>query len=476
MRRFVSFGPALVVLVTVALVLAVGPSAVHRLNAAHTSAQIILAQRTLDQDDILERLNAAVRNVATSVKPSVVHIDVTPQFGRTRVAASTGTGWVYDDQGHIVTNLHVIRGAREIQVQLSNGRMVTAQEIHGQPFVGDPLTDVAVLKIPPVDGLYPARRATGLQPQQGDRVFAFGSPFGFKFSMSEGIISGLGRDPTTARESGGFTNFIQTDAAVNPGNSGGPLVDIRGRVVGMNVAIATGRESQGTTEGQSSGISFAIPLGTIESVVPQLISRGRISRGYLGVTWAARDERIVFDEVLGRSGVRISALVPNAPAARAGLMAGDVITRIQDHAITSVEALRATVTVYQPGEEITVEAWRDGERRIFRVVLGEFPREDLAEASGSSALFRYGLRFSMRQGSRPTVAEVAANSPAEEAGFRSGQLILAVNDQPVRTLADFYVAALDAGLLQGWVVSITVAEMGDDMTMRPRKIEVQIIR
>src|SRR5262249_19153086 len=153
---------------------------------------------------------------------------------------------------------------------------VEAEQIRGELFAADPYTDIAVVKVPESDDVFPARRATGLQPQQGDNVFVFGSPFGFKFSMSQGIISGLGRDPTAAAEFGGYTNYIQTDAAVNPGNSGGPLVDIKGRVIGMNVAIATARSSDGTTtdEGQSAGISFAIPLGTIESVVDQLITRG----------------------------------------------------------------------------------------------------------------------------------------------------------------------------------------------------------
>lgn len=473
MRRFVSFGPALVVLMTLALILAAGPTAVHRINAAQTSANIILAQQTLDQDDILERLNAAVRNVSTSVQPSVVHIDVGPiPFGRgVRLATSTGTGWVYDNAGHIVTNLHVVRGAQSVTIQLNNGRILQSQEIHGQPFIGDPFTDIAVIKVEPVDGLFPMRRATGVQPQQGDRVYAFGSPFGFKFSMSEGIISGLGRDPMTAREFGGFTNFIQTDAAVNPGNSGGPLVDIRGRIIGMNVAIATGRDSQGTTEGQSAGISFAIPLGTIESVVEQLIRRGRISRGFLGVQWD--QESVIFDERAGRTGIRIAQLTSDGPARYSGLRAGDLITEIQGQAVANLEAMRSLITIFQPGEQVTIRAFRNGEPVEVDVTLGEFPPERLAESAGFGAFLRYGIRL---HDERPVIIGVFPQTAAVDAGIRRGQVVVAVEGEPVRTSAEIYVRAVEAGLLQGWPVTITVATIDEDDTIEPRDVEIRLGR
>jgi serine protease Do len=481
MRRFVSFGPALVVLLTVMMVLGAGPMAVHRMQAAQVQAQVILAQASLDQDDILERLNSAVRNVASSVRPSVVHIDAGPLTagGGLRLSGSTGTGWVYSDSGYIVTNLHVVRGARNITVQFANGRMVQTEPVHGQPFVGDPFTDVAVLKVPAMDGLYAARRATGIQPQQGDRVYAFGSPFGFKFSMSEGIISGLGRDPMTAVEFRGFTNFIQTDAAVNPGNSGGPLVDIRGRVVGMNVAIATGRESQGTNEGQSAGISFAIPLGTIESVVRQLIERGAVSRGYLGIEWAGRDDQLEFDETLGRRGVRIRTVVANGPAAKSGLLGGDLITDIHGQPVTSWEALRATVTAIFPGESIMVRVWREGKARDVAVVLGEFPSDDLAFDAGRLAFMRHGVMVGDLPGERPYITRVAPNSAAAEDGFVEGQLVLSVGERQVNSAREVFVAAVDAGMLQGWVVPFVVAEMeggGEQPARRGRGASVEQLR
>src|SRR5205085_7634281 len=143
-------------------------------------------------------------------------------------------------------NSHVVRGAKQIEVTFQDGRTSSA-ELVGQ----DPSTDIAVIQVKTDEGLFPVQRATALDLHQGERVYAFGSPFGFKFSMSEGIVSGLGRSAHTMLGGGGISNFIQTDAAVNPGNSGGPLVDIRGRVVGMNVAIATAQNTSGANEGQS---------------------------------------------------------------------------------------------------------------------------------------------------------------------------------------------------------------------------------
>src|SRR3982751_4094616 len=152
MRRFVAYGPAFVVLLTVVVVLLAGPAAVRRFDAARTDARIILAQRTLGDDDILERFNTASRAVAESVRPSVVHIEVTPTGGVRRAGGrATGSGWVYDDSGHITTNAHVVRGAESISVQFSDGRVVEAEDISGSPFVADPYTDIAVLKVPSKD-------------------------------------------------------------------------------------------------------------------------------------------------------------------------------------------------------------------------------------------------------------------------------------------------------------------------------------
>ena len=232
MRRFTAYGPSIVVLLFTCLALIVAPAMIGRMRDADTAARITLARMVLDEDDILLRIDRAVTAIAETIEPSIVHIDVQSEWiddegGRRGGSRSTGSGWVYDRAGNIVTNAHVVRGAERITVQFEDGRFADAE------LVGiDPFTDIAVIRLTDPITVFPAPRDSGHIPRRGERVFAFGSPFGFKFSMSEGIISGLGRDPMSTAEFGGFTNFIQTDAAVNPGNSGGPLVSARGRVIG----------------------------------------------------------------------------------------------------------------------------------------------------------------------------------------------------------------------------------------------------
>jgi serine protease Do len=472
MRKFVSYGPALVVLLTVLVVLTAGPAAVYRLRAAGTQARIVLAQQALDDDDLLERMNKSFRSVAESVRPSVVHIEVIGAEARASGKA-TGSGWVFDDS-HIVTNAHVVRGAQAISVEFSDGRVVEAEKIRGQNFIADPYTDIAVVQIPSDIAAFPIKRATAIQPQQGDRVFAFGSPFGFKFSMTEGIISGLGRDPTAAMALGGFTNFIQTDAAVNPGNSGGPLVDIKGRLIGMNVAIATGRETQGTTEGQSAGISFAIPLGTIESVATQLIDKGKVTRGYLGISWRRLRDPVTYVPASRQMGVRVGEVAEDGPAAKAGVRPGDVITSIDQQRVTGMEVLRAVITSLAPGRTVAIEAYRAGAKKEFSVTLGEFPADNLARGAAVGELLRFGMQLDDSPKGAAIVA-VAPRSSAATAGFKEGQLILKVDDKPVQNAGEVLTAAAGAGLLIGSSVTFTVVEDSADVST-PLEIEVRVTR
>ncbi len=475
MRRFISYGPALVVLLTSLVVLMGAPAAVYRIRAAETRAQIVLAQQSLDDSTILEQINAATRQVAAVVKPSVVSLEViTP--GRRFGVRSTGSGWVYDGEGHIITNAHVVRGAEAIAVEFIDGRVVEAQKVRGELYASDPFTDIAIIKVPSDAPLFPARRATSVRPQVGDRVFAFGSPFGFKFSMTEGIVSGLGRDPGAAVLTGGFTNFIQTDAAVNPGNSGGPLVDIHGRVLGMNVAIATGRESNGTTEGQSAGISFAIPLLTIESIAGQLIEKGEVRRGFLGIQWPAMEDPVVFVPEIGKRGVQVVGLADeDSPARDAGIQPGDIITSIAGQQVLSIEALRMLVTSLRPGQAVKIDGFRDGKEISFQVVLGEFPRENLTLQASVGAIVTYGLK--PHPGAElPTIEAVFPNSAADDAGFKSGDIVLRVGEKPVRNWREAAIAAADAGLLVGRKVPFTVVEAREEESPQPRTIDVQIVR
>lgn len=452
MRRFVAYGPALVVLMTVMVVLFAAPSMVRRFSLARTEASLRLAQHSLDDDDILERLNAAVRNVAKAVEPSVVHIDARKLSGGMGPGGSTGSGWVYDIQGHVITNAHVVDGATAIRVQFSDGRLSSARLV-----AADAFTDIAVIRVNQTEGLFPARRATNIPLEQGDRVFAFGSPFGFKFSMSEGIVSGLGRSPSTVVDSrNGYTNFIQTDAAVNPGNSGGPLADVKGRVVGMNVAIATGKDTEGTTEGQSAGISFAIPLATIESVVEQLIANGRVARGYLGIQY---DSRSVAEARGGEgfqgTGVRITTVVRGGPADDGGLRPNDIVFSVNGQRVTDPDVLRSMIAPARPGENLLLDVWRDGARLSLLLKLGQYPEQQLVE----NTLLSYGMRV-FESNDRLTIAAEGPWSRAYRAGFRSGQVITHVDGQEIKSMDDFMLAVAKAGVTQGRASSLTVIPAG----------------
>jgi serine protease Do len=443
MRRIIAYGPALVVLACTGVVLLSVPAAVRAILGAQARARVTLARQSLEEDDVLERLSAASRAVAEAVEPSVVHVDV---GGRPEGRLSAGSGWVWDDLGHVVTNAHVVAGARDVTVQFRDGQTAAAT------IVGvDAPSDIAVLRVEPGDHLIPIRRATGQRVRKGDRVFAFGSPFGFKFSMSEGIVSGLGRSARTALGFAGYSNYIQTDAAVNPGNSGGPLVDVRGRLVGMNVAIATAQDSRGTTEGQSAGISFAIPLAMIESRVPQLIAGGPVLSGYLGITFRAEDP---FDGTpLG--GVRVTSVVPGGPADRAGLRVDDLIVRIDDQDITGAEVLRAVISASSPGQEVRLLVRRGREQVEITATLAEFPRAVRGEEFLIELAREFGLVLrEVREGA--VVWEVMEDSPAAHSGLARGMLLLSVDGITIRGAGEAATTLLSRGLLAGRAVPVRV--------------------
>ncbi len=372
MRRIQSYGPSLVVLMATVLVLMLGPVAVQRMHAARASAIVTLAQQRLESDEILERINTATRAVAQMVEPSVVYIEANATGSGGRRAQSKGSGWIYSDDGYVITNAHVVAGMQNISVQFSDGRLRSAQVIGF-----DASTDIAVIKVA-AGGIIGAQRATNEPIFQGDRVFAFGSPFGFKFSMSEGIVSGLGRHAAAGPGAfNAYTNYIQTDAAINPGNSGGPLVDIKGRVVGMNTAIVTSPERSGAdgseVTGLSGGIGFAIPLETIEAVANQLIDNGEVLKGYLGVALADpedlnADQRMQWGLTEG-FGVLITGVQDGLPAADAGLLPNDLIVRIDGEDTPSSPVLRSEISNRTPGEFVTITVRREGELRDFRVRL-----------------------------------------------------------------------------------------------------------
>lgn len=402
MRRFTSALPALLVLAVAALTLFAGPTLIRNLQLAGVSTAIGLAQARLDSGEegrAFDSIQQGTRAVAEAVMPGVVHIDirVTPSpeqketmdelrrrfGGRTPLPQghpgipSTGSGWLYDHAGHVITNAHVVRDAESIRVELHDGRVFDAEVVSA-----DDATDVAVLSIDPTrqggGPLFPLRRASKQPVYVGDRVFVFGSPFGFKFSMSQGIISALGRSEaaTWVGMLGGYTNYLQTDAAMNPGNSGGPIVDTRGMVIGMNTAIANSRtEGSGGTagQGQSAGLGFAIPVDTVDAVVAQLIESNIVVRGFLGVNiLELTPARAAEAGFVGR-GVFIGGredIDPASPAGKAGIKRGDIVVSIDGKPTPDGDILRSLISVRRPGQDVTIRLWRDGKITEVTAKLG----------------------------------------------------------------------------------------------------------
>ncbi|MBL0926160.1 MAG: trypsin-like peptidase domain-containing protein [Phycisphaerales bacterium] len=382
MRRFFTIGPALLVLLAAAAALAFGPWLFKRAQIARIAANVEQASATLDRAGVLESLNREVRAVTEAVMPGVVHIEVqrrpAPEATDDRSGPwgrllSSGAGWFFDQAGHIITNAHVVDRAERVRVETYDGRVLDAAVVGF-----DAMTDVALLRVDPGPGVFPLRRATRRPVYVGDHVYAFGSPFGIKFSMSQGVVSGLGRSEaaTFIGLRRGYTNFIQTDAAMNPGNSGGPLVDVAGRVVGMNTAIAnnaTQPESDQPVQGQSAGIGFATPLETIEAVVAQLLRGTIVLRGFMGVV--LRDIESVRaaepgpGEFQGR-GVLVAEVPPGGPAARAGLRAGDIVTALDGQALANQDVLRSIVSLRKPGDRASLRIWRDGQTLDIDVRIG----------------------------------------------------------------------------------------------------------
>ena len=458
MANLKSYGPSLVVLGTAAIILLGGPFAIRNLTYVHTQRKVELTRRALD-GSVLEQINQTYRDIATVVEPSVVHISSEQRlrdgFGAERSGSSSGSGWVYDDQGHIVTNFHVIRDARRVQVQLYDGTLREAEVVGSDPF-----TDIAVIKIA-AGRLHPAQRASqqpgGYDVQQGDIVFAFGSPFDFRFSMSTGVVSGTDRYAGVISPAGswdGYENFIQVDAAINPGNSGGPLTDVHGHVIGMNTAIATGRNNS-LDEGQFAGIGLAIPLDMIDPVVEQLIDRGYVVKGFLGVgTDEIRDDRLASQGFTGR-GVLISTIDEDGPAQRAGVRTADIVTAVNGTPVSTVAQLRSEVSSIMPGEIVELKLWRrngngDGggdltievelarldSVRIAGMLPGDQPTDELRPlgiarmANSTSRLARqYGVRH------RPgiLVEQVIRGSRLSRDGVGAGWIIVGVGNTSVET-------------------------------------------
>ncbi|MSR41676.1 MAG: PDZ domain-containing protein [Phycisphaerales bacterium] len=460
MKAITTYGPALVVLAAVGAVLVAAPTVIRNSNEAETLTNVRAAAQRLEQTDVLALINQAQRDIATLVEPSVVHVSTETTAQRRRFSesyASSGSGWIWDEDGHIVTNAHVVDGADRIQIQLHDG------EVRSATLVGlDLHTDIAVLVVS-TGRLHPSRRGDSDAIRQGDQVFAFGSPFDFRFSMSRGIVSGLGRSAGLADID--YENFIQTDAAINPGNSGGPLTDIRGQVIGMNTAIATGRGNS-VGQGQFAGIGLAIPIAMIDSVVSQIIEMGEVKKGYLGVSVASitllrsggridnASLRAIAKDFKGE-GAAVSFVSEGSPAAKAGLLVGDVIVALDGKKITEDGQIPAIISSKRPGTTVQFSIVRPNaatnalDELQLTATLAELDPALRASPALLAALRRAGFESLVTSNAASAARLEATHHPGVliedlregsdvDRVLDEGDAIIGVMGQPIQTIDELY--------------------------------------
>ena len=399
---------------------------------------------------ILKAMEDAFTAVANRVMPSVVNVSTTPKRGapsgteeapepfkeffdefrrRRPESRASGSGVIVDPNGYILTNNHVIENAAEIIVRLSDARKFTAT------LVGrDPKTDLAVLKVEAPAPLPAAELGDSDALRVGQWAIAIGNPFGLDRTVTVGIVSGTARTRVGVAT---YESFIQTDASINPGNSGGPLLNLDGHVVGVNTAIVA----------SGQGIGFAIPINQAKDVMRQLMAKGRVVRGWLGIMIQDLTEDLAAGfGVQEREGVLVANVMPGGPAESAGVKIGDVIVEFGGAPIRETPDLQRRVASVTPGQPTEMKVLREGNPMTLRVTVGEMPSDEPVAAADTTD-DQWGLRIEplpaelahmlLVPGGGVIVADVAPASPAEAAGFKRGDVILEIGDKPISDPATF---------------------------------------
>jgi serine protease Do len=366
----------------------------------------------------------------------------------------SGTGFVVDKNGYIITNNHVIAKVDHIKVKLHNG---DSAEYRARVVGFDPETDLAVIKIDPRTPLVPVTIGNSDAVQVGDWAVAIGSPFGLDASVTAGIVSALGRDIGGALQ---LQRFIQTDAAINPGNSGGPLLNIRGEVIGVNTMIAT-------QSGGYQGIGFALPINMVARVYNDVIRTGRVTRGSIGVQWVKADNKPELFRALGtKPGVLVNVVKKGGPADKAGIKVEDIITAMNGTPVKDGDDLVARVADMPIGTPVTLTVDRDGKNMEFKVtimdraevwaeVLKDDPRfedsrpdtEDQIKPDAAQPQYKFGMKLhALTDAERSAmglegkgglvIRSIDAGSFAEDIGLFEKDVILAINRKPVSSVED----------------------------------------
>ena len=452
-------------------IVAVGSVATFNFTKSATAAVATPAAAPLDDNSVgaLLTLDRAMETLAARVTPAVVNVTVVSKanaqqsgmegmpdmqqffgpgnpFGRqfgfpsqpqNRMEHGLGSGVIISPDGYIVTNNHVIDGAVDIRVTMSNREVLPAKLVGA-----DPLTDLAVVKVNATNlPSVPWGNSADLRP--GQTVLAFGNPYGFRFTVTRGIISALNRpnpDPSDRRKPG---EFIQTDAAINPGNSGGALVDARGELIGINTFLIS-------SSGSFAGMGFAIPSQIVQPTVETLIRDGKVTHPFIGIQIAdVTPDNAKFFQLNKAAGALVSEVEPDAPGAKAGLRTGDVITELDGKPVTDAGQLQMMVGQKRPGDTIHLRVVRDSKSMSIPIKLEALGGGKGTEtAGGEHGKGRWGLRLAdltpnlrnelQAEGSvhGAIVEDVQPGSPADNAGLQRGDVIMEVNRHAAKSAAE----------------------------------------
>jgi serine protease Do len=368
-----------------------------------------------------------------------------------------GSGFIIDANGTIVTNNHVVKGAKTVTVTLDDGTQLPAKVVGT-----DQRTDIAVLKVDAHKPLPYIQLGNSANVKPGEWVVAMGNPFGLGGSVTAGIVSASGRDIGE----GPYNQFIQIDAPINQGNSGGPLFTQDGKVIGMNTAILS-------PSGGSIGIGFAIPSDMIRTVTAQLEKNGKVTRGYIGVeAQQVTDTMAKAMHLSENSGALIAGVQSDTPASRAGLEPGDVITAVNDQTVKNPRDLAVDVAAVKPGDEARLEVLRSGEKKTVSVKVGLMPSEQVASnESGQQSQGRIGLalaplssdlrnQLDVPDGTRGVVVRsVEPGSPADQAGLQAGDVIVGVGDKKVASPSE--AASAIRGASKDHAVALRIIRNGE---------------
>jgi len=376
-----------------------------------------------------------------------------------------GSGFIIDPKGVILTNDHVVHGAKQVEIHLQDGRKFVSKNI-----LTDPKTDLAIVRLDIKESLPYLELGDSDAVEIGDRVLAVGAPLGMSGTVTSGIISAKGRDIHMNM----YEDFLQTDAAINPGNSGGPLVNLEGKVIGINSAIKSGT-------GGFQGIGLAVSSNLTKTVMTQLLQDGNVHRGYLGVQVGPLSAEVALHLGLPNAdGVVIGKVSAGTPAAKAGLLDGDIVTSLAGKPVKDVRTLQRTVAELPLGKPVDLTIWRDGATKKLSMTIEEQPRSYGLEVAGgpadqdaqSSSLDKIGVTIAELTPERAkqlgfpekttgvVITEVDPKSAAAEAGLRSGAMILKVDQQSVATVPEVQKAVEKCSLAKGILLQVKAPKTG----------------